>query len=86
RDALRQSQTDKEYIKNVVILEKMLIAIHPFLDGNGRTIRLLSDALYLKRKLPLPLHPRKDDFYKPTADLIEETFSLMQDYSNAYRK
>ena len=79
--ALKESNTDREYIKNVILLYKALISIHPFLDGNGRTIRLLCDALYLHRKLPVPLSIESMDYFTSSSELMEETIKKMKEFA-----
>lgn len=52
-------QTEKPGIDKAIISHLHLVSIHPFIDGNGRTARLLMNLLLLKdSKLPLIIRPR----------------------------
>ena len=64
--------TSEEYIHNVFSLEYFLLALHPFVDGNGRAIRLFSDMLLQKRGI-LPSINLNDeiDFHLQLSQYIE---------------
>lgn len=52
-------QTEKPSIDKAIIAHLQLVSIHPFIDGNGRTARLLMNLLLLKNgKPPLIIRPR----------------------------
>jgi len=52
-------QTEKASIEKAIIAHLQLVSIHPFIDGNGRTARLLMNLLLLKDgKPPLVIRPR----------------------------
>lgn len=72
--------SNEDYVRVVTELEMNLLAIHPFMDGNGRSIRLLRDALLLRRGLPPPLSVTEDDFYKPLEMQWRERVREMQAY------
>ncbi len=55
----------------IVELEKNLISLHPFLDGNGRVIRALSDLIYSRVGLPPPLRPNENDLLYTTLEAVE---------------
>ncbi len=44
-----------EYVKEVVVLHHKLTVIHPFGDGNGRTLRAFMNLLFIRRGL-LPIY------------------------------
>lgn len=70
----------RDYIRAVTDLELNLIAIHPFLDGNGRSIRLLRDFLLIKAGLPPPLNAFEFDFYTPLEVQVRDRIVGMQKY------
>ncbi|MGE3756163.1 MAG: Fic family protein [Pseudobdellovibrionaceae bacterium] len=72
--------SDLEYIIATTKLELALIGIHPFLDGNGRTIRLFIDWLLYKKGLPVPIHSPAEDFYKPLELQVQERVKGMQSH------
>ena len=41
-----------QYVKEVAIIHHKLTVIHPFGDGNGRTLRAFMNLLLIRRKLP----------------------------------
>ena len=41
-----------QYVKEVTIIHHKLTVIHPFGDGNGRTLRAFMNLLLIRRKLP----------------------------------
>lgn len=77
--------TTREYIETIVLLEKALISIHPFLDGNGRAIRLLCDLLYQRRGLPVPIRPIEDDMTAGVDEMVEKTIHNMNEYVLKHR-
>ena len=58
----KQSDVDKiiEYIDMVVDLGNTLIKVHPFFDGNGRTIRCFMNILFKLAHIP-PVYVGKQD-------------------------
>ncbi len=62
----RASLDDK--LVAIVQMETELIAIHPFLNGNGRAIRLYADGLLMRLGLPPPIHLTDNDFVLSLAD------------------
>jgi hypothetical protein len=77
------SQTDEQYLAAVLKLEQALISIHPFIDGNGRSIRLQSDLLLRRRGIPPPLHPKDGDFTATPEELYETAVQGVRDYVRA---
>jgi hypothetical protein len=66
-------------------LQVALVGIHPFLDGNGRTIRLLLDLIYLKEGLPVPLEPFQEEFTLSRQERMEFVLRRMHDAVRARR-
>lgn len=83
---LEAAESDYEYVKAVLKLQQVLISIHPFQDGNGRAIKLLSDFLYLKRGIALPLHPNELDYTLSLNELYDQTVREMQAYVEVTEK
>lgn len=83
---LDSATSDEEYIRLVNKLELSLMSIHPFLDGNGRAIRLFADFLYHKRDLPPVLRPKEYDFTMSLEEIYEYTIQNMNDYLDLYSK
>ncbi|MBI3892692.1 MAG: Fic family protein [Candidatus Wallbacteria bacterium] len=53
---------DPAYLRAVFQLRMCLISIHPFADGNGRTVQALTDVLLIRAGLPPPLNAICDEF------------------------
>lgn len=74
-------QTEKASIEKAIIAHLQLVSIHPFIDGNGRTARLLMNLLLLKDgKPPLVIRPRDRKRYLQViekAQLTEERTDYM---------
>lgn len=73
-----------ELIATVVELEKNLISIHPFLDGNGRSIRAFTDLIYYRHGLPTPLSPNESDLIMSSAEAVEYVRKEMIKSINAW--
>jgi hypothetical protein len=69
-------------VQAIVKMQKDLASIHPFLDGNGRTIRLLADLLYQRIGLLPPLRPNKRDLEMSTEEATNFVRSQMINYFN----
>lgn len=82
REELDYAKNDYEYMMAVLKLQQALISIHPFQDGNGRTVKLLSDFLYLQRGIAPPLHPITNDYSLTLGELYRETVQEMKAYKN----
>jgi len=78
--SLKETKNNEEYLKKVLELQDALMSLHPFLDGNGRSIRLLTDFLLVQRGLPPLAHPLENDFYKSPAQLATEAKAAMTEY------
>ncbi len=81
--AMRTATQDREIIRAAISLQKDLMSIHPFSDGNGRSIRLLVDSIYHRSGLPPPLHPIVDELERSVDDMVETTIQQMQNYNRA---
>jgi hypothetical protein len=55
RNELRLATNDLERVYAITKFQRHMVTVHPFLDGNGRTIRLFADMLYDRYGLPPPL-------------------------------
>ncbi|MHC5074751.1 MAG: Fic family protein, partial [Planctomycetota bacterium] len=51
-DELKEGASERSIIEFAATMHTKLVAIHPFIDGNGRTARLLMNAILLKYSLP----------------------------------
>src|SRR5262249_23916263 len=52
-DELKSGGVDRSGLEYAAALHTKLVWIHPFIDGNGRTARLLLNAILLSRGLPV---------------------------------
>lgn len=75
-----RSKSLKAKLKAIVELQVDLNTIHRSLDGNGRTIRLLSDLLYQRVGLPPPLYPNEFDITGNKMDVVRSTVEAMTRY------
>ncbi|MBI4424777.1 MAG: Fic family protein [Elusimicrobia bacterium] len=83
RDAGRELAGAKDpgqVIGAVTRMQRALLTVHPFLDGNGRTIRLLADLLYQRHGLPPPLEPFETEVLSAPAALLAWTVRQMDRY------
>jgi hypothetical protein len=80
RRDLAAAKTDEQYVAAVLKLEQALVSIHPFLDGNGRSIRLQSDLLFRRRGIPPPLYPKDGDFTATPDELYQATIQGVRAY------
>lgn len=83
---LEAAKTDEEYIFYSAALLRDLMTIHPFLDGNGRSIRLFIDMILAKRGLALPLKPLKDSGLSEYTDSIESIARETQEQMKQWKK
>lgn len=74
---LRLAKDNESYVRAALILHRDLITIHPFLDGNGRTLRLFMDMILAKRNLPLPLTPFEKEYSSSIEDILKQTAAEM---------
>lgn len=56
----RQTLTLSEYIEGVIIIHHKLTVIHPFGDGNGRTLRAFLNVLLVRSKIS-PVYIKTDE-------------------------
>ncbi|MDE0092637.1 MAG: Fic family protein, partial [Oligoflexia bacterium] len=83
---LEKAKTPKDIITAVVSMEKDLISVHPFLDGNGRTIRLLGDYVLSRHHLPPSLYPNESDLTMSLNKAVEFRTQGMKDYLKEHQK
>jgi hypothetical protein len=62
RTVLQSRQTSPEKFRELAVIYRNLLLIHPFLNGNGRAIRLFMDSVYLKMGLAPPIHSFDQEF------------------------
>lgn len=77
---LQSSGTEWEIVQAVSKAERHLISIHPFVDGNGRSIRLFSDLVLDRYGLPPPLFPNEGDLGMTVAEVAEFKLEAMRAY------
>lgn len=70
--AIAKSVTKRQYILNIFKLYKALISIHPFSDGNGRSIRLFMYSQLLKKNLPIEYFPTLSEYENSASQLAQE--------------
>lgn len=78
RGRLSRSRTDLEVVRIVADMDQRLLAIHPFIDGNGRTIRLLGDLILRRRGLPPPVFLPENELFMTTDQLVVTYVDGMQ--------
>ncbi|MEO5666868.1 MAG: Fic family protein [Bdellovibrionota bacterium] len=79
---LKKAASTEMQVRAVIEMQKNLISIHPFLDGNGRTIRLMGDLVYQRLGLPPPLRPNESDLVMSLDQAYDYTRRGMIDYVN----
>jgi Fic family protein len=52
----------EEYIKEIATIRYRFLRIHPFKDGNGRTSRILSNMLSLKKGFAIIFDDKEEDY------------------------
>ena len=83
---LKRAKTLKQVVEIVVSMEKDLISVHPFLDGNGRSIRLLGDYVLGRYNLPPSLYPNESDLTMPFNEAMDFRIKGMKDYLKEHQK
>jgi hypothetical protein len=83
---LASAMSDETSLTIIIQMEKDLMSIHPFLDGNGRTIRLLGDLLRQREGLPPPLYPNESDLTMTSTEALAFHRRAMIDYLNEWSK
>lgn len=80
---LAMAKSNGEIIYAVAELNRDLIAVHPFLDGNGRAVRLLGDLVLQRYGLPPPLYPNDNDLFMNACEAYEYLIEAMANYVDA---
>lgn len=83
---LGSAKSKSEIARAVVKMEKDLVSVHPFLDGNGRSIRLLGDLILARHGLPPSLRPNESDLVMSIDEAVEFRRRGMIDYLNALER
>lgn len=68
---IEKAKSVDEKVRAVVVMQRDLLSAHPFLDGNGRTVRLVADLLYNRMGLPHPARPNERDLEMPIDEAVE---------------
>ena len=83
---LKDAKTPRDIVEIVVQMEKDLISVHPFLDGNGRSIRLLGDYVLRMYDLPPSLYPNESDLTMSLTEAVDFRIKGMKDYIKEHQK
>lgn len=79
---IAKSKDLEQKVRVILDLRTELLTIHRSIDGNGRTIRLLTDLLFIRIGLPPPIHLVHQDIFGNPEDIYKKTVIGM----NAYLK
>lgn len=77
---LAGAHTAEEVVRVVAGMSKDLLAIHPFIDGNGRSVRLLGDLILRRRGLPPPVFLPENELLIPLDRLVDMYLSGMREW------
>ncbi|MBI4860148.1 MAG: Fic family protein [Candidatus Riflebacteria bacterium] len=83
---LRRPSSPHRAVRTIVTLARDLLSIHPFIDGNGRTVRLLADHLLSCRGLPPCLYPNELDLLMTEDEAYHFTLRGMCAYVDEMEK
>ncbi|MCY4643713.1 MAG: Fic family protein [Bacteriovoracales bacterium] len=83
---LQAAKSLREVLETVIVMEKDLISVHPFLDGNGRSIRLLGDYLLMRKGLPPRLYPNENDLTMSLEEAVNFNLRGMRTYIEQYQR
>lgn len=82
---LSRTTDNLQKIKLLVQMEKDLVSIHPFIDGNGRSIRLFIDYILRRHGLPPALHSNEEDLIMNLDEAVKYQITGMQNYLEEYQ-
>ena len=82
---LQKTRDLREIVRTIIVMKKDLISVHPFLDGNGRSIRLLGDYLLTRYNLPPPLYPNEADLTMSLDEATDFYLKGMKDYLSKHK-
>jgi hypothetical protein len=78
-DRYRKGNPVMPPIQLAAIVQKWLVTIHPFSDGNGRTSRAAQDVILANFKMPYaPAGDLQNDVLEKTADYVDKTYSAIE--------
>ncbi len=75
--SIANGKSVEDKVRAIVTMQRDLLSAHPFLDGNGRTVRLLADLLYNRIGLPHPARPNERDLEMSIEEATEFVRSQM---------
>ncbi len=82
-----KNKDKKDPIELAAIFQRAFISIHPFIDGNGRTSRLLMDRILREFNLPPALlRESNDDLYVSESKWINKVREGVKDYVSIHQK
>ena len=82
--SLNDATTTEDVILAVVRMNRQMLATHPFQDGNGRSIRLMSDLIFQRYGLPPPLYPNERDLEMTNSETVQFILRGMRDYAELH--
>lgn len=80
---IERARGPAEVVRLTVQLSRALVSVHPFVDGNGRAIRLLVDFILQHHGLPPPLYPNELDMMMTDDEAVNYTLRAMVAYVEA---
>lgn len=82
---IKEASSLESKVKAILKFRQKLMTIHRSLDGNGRTIRLLTDLLFLRTGLPPPALPDVYDLFASNEEVYKRNIEAMREYLSSVR-